>query len=259
MGIRKDRYKAMVPQVVGPLRLKGRVHQVEARLARRTHEEEAEDHAARPDDDRRHRCRPPLRRPRENGDGLRRAAEPGGARARSRRRRRDPVRRAGLQRLHRRRRRPGASQALDRAAQGPDAARRSCTSATATASRPTSTGRRRSGGEWRQYEEIFPAIAKSTIKQVSLECMHSHVPLRSDEAARRQGPAGRRHRRRLATWSRRRSRWPTRSARRCSSSPKDAAVSVHQLRHGADETRDRACKLAALGEGAALARQRYGA
>ena len=34
MGIRKDRYKAMVPQVVGPLKLRGRVHQVEARLAR---------------------------------------------------------------------------------------------------------------------------------------------------------------------------------------------------------------------------------
>src|ERR1044072_9089232 len=34
MGIRADRYKAMVPTVVGPLRLKGRVHQTEARLAR---------------------------------------------------------------------------------------------------------------------------------------------------------------------------------------------------------------------------------
>src|SRR5476651_1220011 len=34
MGIRADRYKAMVPQVVGPLRLKGRVHQTEARIAR---------------------------------------------------------------------------------------------------------------------------------------------------------------------------------------------------------------------------------
>jgi 5-methyltetrahydropteroyltriglutamate--homocysteine methyltransferase len=32
------------------------------------------------------------------------------------------------------------------------------------------------GGEWRQYEEIFPALAKSTIKQVSLECIHSKVP-----------------------------------------------------------------------------------
>src|SRR5487761_2086316 len=34
MGIRKDRYKAMVPQVVAPLRLKGRVHAEEARVAR---------------------------------------------------------------------------------------------------------------------------------------------------------------------------------------------------------------------------------
>src|SRR3978361_1418638 len=34
MGIRNDRYKAMVPQVVGPLRLKGRVHADEARVAR---------------------------------------------------------------------------------------------------------------------------------------------------------------------------------------------------------------------------------
>ena len=34
MGIRKDRYKAMVPQVVAPLRLKGRVHAFEAQAAR---------------------------------------------------------------------------------------------------------------------------------------------------------------------------------------------------------------------------------
>ena len=33
------------------------------------------------------------------------------------------------------------------------------------------------GGEWRQYEQIFPALAKSTIDQVSLECIHSRVPL----------------------------------------------------------------------------------
>jgi 5-methyltetrahydropteroyltriglutamate--homocysteine methyltransferase len=33
------------------------------------------------------------------------------------------------------------------------------------------------GGEWRQYEEIFPALAKSRIDQVSLECIHSKVPL----------------------------------------------------------------------------------
>jgi len=33
------------------------------------------------------------------------------------------------------------------------------------------------GGEWRQYEEIFPALAKSCIDQVSLECIHSKVPI----------------------------------------------------------------------------------
>jgi 5-methyltetrahydropteroyltriglutamate--homocysteine methyltransferase len=32
------------------------------------------------------------------------------------------------------------------------------------------------GEEWRQYEQIFPALAASSIDQVSLECYHSHVP-----------------------------------------------------------------------------------
>ena len=34
------------------------------------------------------------------------------------------------------------------------------------------------GSEWRQYEEIFPALAKSHIGQVSVECINSHVPLK---------------------------------------------------------------------------------
>ena len=33
------------------------------------------------------------------------------------------------------------------------------------------------GGEWRQYEQIFPALAKSKLDQVSLECIHSRVPV----------------------------------------------------------------------------------
>src|ERR1700716_1385422 len=33
------------------------------------------------------------------------------------------------------------------------------------------------GSEWRQYEEIFSALAKSRIGQVSLECRNSHVPM----------------------------------------------------------------------------------
>jgi 5-methyltetrahydropteroyltriglutamate--homocysteine methyltransferase len=31
------------------------------------------------------------------------------------------------------------------------------------------------GSEWRQYEKIFPALAKSRIDQVSLECRNSRV------------------------------------------------------------------------------------
>jgi 5-methyltetrahydropteroyltriglutamate--homocysteine methyltransferase len=34
------------------------------------------------------------------------------------------------------------------------------------------------GGEWRQYEKIFPALAKSCVDQVSVECINSRVPLK---------------------------------------------------------------------------------
>ena len=33
------------------------------------------------------------------------------------------------------------------------------------------------GGEWRQYEQTFPLLARSRIGQVSLECANSRVPL----------------------------------------------------------------------------------
>jgi 5-methyltetrahydropteroyltriglutamate--homocysteine methyltransferase len=33
------------------------------------------------------------------------------------------------------------------------------------------------GGEWRQYEKTFPLLARSGIRQVSLECANSRVPL----------------------------------------------------------------------------------
>jgi 5-methyltetrahydropteroyltriglutamate--homocysteine methyltransferase len=33
------------------------------------------------------------------------------------------------------------------------------------------------GAEWRQYEQIFPVIDKSRIQQVAIECRNSHVPL----------------------------------------------------------------------------------
>ena len=34
------------------------------------------------------------------------------------------------------------------------------------------------GSEWRQYEEIFPALAASKLTEVSVECIHSKVPMR---------------------------------------------------------------------------------
>jgi len=33
------------------------------------------------------------------------------------------------------------------------------------------------GDEWRQYEHVFPLLAKSAINQVSLECQNSRVPM----------------------------------------------------------------------------------
>lgn len=33
------------------------------------------------------------------------------------------------------------------------------------------------GAEWRQYEEVFPKVQKSSIGMVSLECQHSRVPM----------------------------------------------------------------------------------
>ena len=100
MGIRKDRYKAMVPQVVAPLALKGRVHADEARIART--------HTTR-------KLKFTLPGPmtiadtvadRYYGDKVKMAfafaelLKQRGQGVAGRRRRRDPVRRACLQRLH---------------------------------------------------------------------------------------------------------------------------------------------------------------
>ena len=159
MGIRNNRYDAMVPVVVGPLRLEGPRAPDRGEDRAGAHEEEAQDHHARPDDHRRHHRRPALRRQGEAGDGLRRTAQPGGARAGEGRRGRDPVRRAGVQRLHERREEVGHRRRWS-APPRASSARPACTSATATASRPTSTGRkpsaasgastRRSSRRWRR-------------------------------------------------------------------------------------------------------------
>ena len=51
------------------------------------------------------------------------------------------------------------------------------------------------GGEWRQYEQTFPLLARSRIGGVSLECAGSRVPIVAHRPARRQGRAGGRGRR----------------------------------------------------------------
>ena len=84
----------------GALKLKGRVHGREARFARAHTRRKLKIHHARADDHRRYDCGCALWRPGEDGDGIRRPAQHRGARIAGRRCRRDPVRRAGVQRLH---------------------------------------------------------------------------------------------------------------------------------------------------------------
>ena len=175
MGIRNNRYEAMCPTVIGPLRLRTRVHAREARLARAHTTRETEIHPARSDDHRRHHRRCLLRRSRKDGDGICGAAQRRGPRARCRRRQCDSVRRAGLQRLHGRGRRLG-----DRGAASRD---RGLDRKTAVhicygyGIHANIDWKATLGAEWRQYETLFPALAASRIDQVSLECTNSHVPL----------------------------------------------------------------------------------
>ncbi len=176
MGIRKDRYKAMVPQVVAPLTLKGRVHADEARVART--------HTTR-------KLKFTLPGPmtiidtvadryygdkRQDGVRLRRTAQRRGQGAAGRRRRRDPVRRARLQRLHGRSLRLGHQGAGARR-RGPDLHHRRAHLLRLRHQGQHRLESRRWAAEWRQYEDIFPAIAKSPIQQVAIECRNSKVPL----------------------------------------------------------------------------------
>jgi 5-methyltetrahydropteroyltriglutamate--homocysteine methyltransferase len=113
------------------------------------------------------------------------------------------------------------------------------------------------GGEWRQYELIFPALAKSRIDQVSLECRNSKVPM--DLLALLPGKTIQVGAIDVATDA-------------VETADDVAAVVAQALRHvpadkiivstncGMAPMRAELAfrKLAALGEGAALARQRFG-
>jgi 5-methyltetrahydropteroyltriglutamate--homocysteine methyltransferase len=176
MGIRNDRYKAMVPTVRGPLTLKGRVHEKEARHARA--------HTTR-------KLKFTLPGPMTiadtiadsyYGDKVKMAmafADLLNQEARALERDgvdviqfdepafnvfMDAVKTWGVE-------------ALNRAVNG-----LSCTTAVhicyGYGIKANIDWKNSLGGEWRQYEEIFPALALSRIDQVSVECRNARVPLR---------------------------------------------------------------------------------
>ena len=92
------------------------------------------------------------------------------------------------------------------------------------------------GESWRQYENTFPALDRSKIQQVSLECRQSHVPPELMKLLPRQDRAGRRDRRRVGQdrdAGGGRSHAEARDqVRRPRTDP-----GLHQLRHGADDAR----------------------
>jgi 5-methyltetrahydropteroyltriglutamate--homocysteine methyltransferase len=175
MGIRKDRYKAMVPQVVAPLRLTGRVHAEEARVAR-THTT--------------HKLKFTLPGPmtiidtiadKYYGDRVKMAfafAELLNEEAKALQadgvdviQFDEPAFNVYMDEVG-----DWGIKALERAAEG-------LTCATAVhicygyGIKANTDWKQTLGGEWRQYEDIFPAIAKSPIQQVAIECRNSRVPL----------------------------------------------------------------------------------
>ena len=174
MGIRADRYKAMVPQVVGPLRLKGRVHQVEAQVARAHTKKKLKITLPGPMTivdtvaDRYYCDR--VKMAMAFADLLNqeaRALEKDGV---------DVIQfDEPAFNVYMKDAADWGVKALEHAAAG-----LACTTAVhicyGYGIQANIDWKKTLGEEWRQYEQIFPALAKSSIKQVSLECIHSHVP-----------------------------------------------------------------------------------
>jgi len=175
MGIRNDRYKAMVPQVVAPLRLKGRVHAFEAGIAR--------SHTTR-------QLKFTLPGPMTiidtvadsyYGDRVKMAlafAELLNQEAKALHadgvdliQFDEPAFNVYMDQVS-----DWGISALVRAAEG-------LTCATAVhicygyGIKANTDWKATLGHEWRQYEQIFPAIANSPIQQVAVECRNSKVPL----------------------------------------------------------------------------------
>ena len=174
MGIRNDRYKAMVPQVVAPLRLKGRVHASEARFLRA--------HTQR-------KTKFTLPGPmtivdtvadRFYGDRVKMAM----AFAELLNQEALALQADGMDviqfdepafNVYMAEAADWGVKALERAVQG-----LTCTTAVhicyGYGIQANIDWKNALGQEWRQYEKVFPALAASSIDQVSLECIHSRVP-----------------------------------------------------------------------------------
>lgn len=174
MGIRDNRYDAQVPQVVAALKLKGRVHAVEAQLLRA--------HTKR-------KIKFTLPGPmtivdtvadRFYGDKVKMAM----AFAELLNQEALALQADGVDiiqfdepafNVYMKDAAEWGVKALERAAQG-----LTCTTAVhicyGYGIKANDDWKEKLGDEWRQYETVFPALAKSSIQQVSLECYHSHVP-----------------------------------------------------------------------------------
>jgi 5-methyltetrahydropteroyltriglutamate--homocysteine methyltransferase len=175
MGIRNNRYDAMVPVVTGPLRLKGRVHQMEAALARKHTDRQLKITMPGP------MTIVDTIADRHYGDKVKLAMAFAGLLNQEARALEkdgvdviqfdepafnvymDDVKKWGIEALH------VAIKGLK------------CTTCVhicyGYGIKANLDWKETLGGQWRQYEEIFPALAKSKVKQVSLECIHSKVPI----------------------------------------------------------------------------------
>jgi 5-methyltetrahydropteroyltriglutamate--homocysteine methyltransferase len=174
MGIRGNRYKAMVPQVVGPLKLRGRVHATEAQFARAHTRKKLKFTLPGP------MTISDTVADRYYGDKVAMAMAFAGLLNQEAHALQadgvdviqfdEPAFNVFLDEVP-----VWGIPALEKAAAG-----LTCTTVVhicyGYGIQANIDWKKGLGHEWRQYEKIFPALAKSSIKQVSLECFNSHVP-----------------------------------------------------------------------------------
>jgi 5-methyltetrahydropteroyltriglutamate--homocysteine methyltransferase len=175
MGIRNNRYDAMVPVVVGPLRLKGRVHQTEAKILRSATKKKIKITMPGP------MTIVDTIADRHYGDKVKLAmafAQLLNQEARA-------LEKDGVDVIQFDE--PAFNVYMDEVSGwGIEALHRAIEGVTCQTAVHICYGygikanvdwKATLGSEWRQYEKIFPALAKSRIGQISLECRNSKVPM----------------------------------------------------------------------------------